>query len=164
VIYLLFLLSLNPGEGSALTLIMVRHSEKWVDPGDDPPLSPRGLARSQALARFLQSLPLDGIITTHYQRTQQTVAPVLAQKNLPATVLAPDAVAQHLQSLRERGGTYLVCGHSNTIPAWLAALGCTGIPIEDGDYSNLFLLILGADSCHLLRFNMHFFGDASDQP
>jgi broad specificity phosphatase PhoE len=164
MIWLLFLLGLNPGEGPVLTLILVRHSEKLAEKGQDPPLSTRGLARSQALASFLKSVPLDGIITTPYQRTQQTAAPILAQKSLPATVLAADAVAQHLLSLKEHGGTYLVCGHSNTIPAWLSALGCASTPLDEGDYSNLFVLTLSADSCQILLFNMQFFGEPSGGP
>ncbi|MHB1314344.1 MAG: histidine phosphatase family protein [Christensenellales bacterium] len=52
----------------------------------DEPLSEKGLADAQRIAAYFKNIPLEKIIVSQYQRTQQTAAPTAADKNLPVCV------------------------------------------------------------------------------
>jgi broad specificity phosphatase PhoE len=110
-------------------VILVRHAEKATQPADDPDLSPAGQARAQALTTTLESSGVDVIITTEFRRTRQTAAPLAAARHLqPLVVQSSDDTAAHARAVaaeiaRHPGHTILVVGHSNTVPAIVAALG-----------------------------------------
>lgn len=140
------------------TIVVVRHAEK-VKPfdGEDPPLTPAGEARAQALAHTLSSVPLDRIYSTPYLRNRGTVAPTAsAQKKEVVVVDAKDTagLAKILKALKDQ--TVLVAGHSNTVPELLGLLGIKDPPaLDDADYDNLFVVTLSKDRpARLLR--LHF--------
>lgn len=136
----------------ATRVVVVRHAEK-ADDGRDPELSAAGRARAEALAHALADLRLHAVFTSQYRRTAQTVAAVCAAQELaPVAVDAAD-VAGLAGRIRgdHAGRTVLVCGHSNTVPALLAALGVKDPPtLGDGDYDRMFVLLLDAGEPHLL--------------
>lgn len=126
------------------TVLLVRHAEK--ETGDDPHLTAAGVERAKALAAVVSGVT--AVYATETCRTAQTVQflaaelgltiqvedfgePGLAMDHcqlaapvspLPTAVAGPEALAAHLLA-EERGGTVVVAGHSNTIPAIVAALG-----------------------------------------
>jgi broad specificity phosphatase PhoE len=106
-------------------VILVRHAERAAEPAGDPALTPAGEQRAQALAQALAGLRVNAIVTTQFRRTRDTAAP-LAQA-LGVQPLVVDARASHVQAVvdavRAQTGVVLVVGHSNTVPAVLAALG-----------------------------------------
>lgn len=128
--------------GAPTIVFAVRHAEKGGASGEkDPPLSAAGAARARTLAQVLADVKLDAIYVSPYRRTQQTAAPVAQAKALTPVVLNPDSVAAHLVE-RQRGKTSLVVGHSNTVPALLAALGAAdSVRIADTEYDHLFILV-----------------------
>lgn len=148
----------SPAEAQS-AVILVRHAEKAAAPANDPPLTPAGLARAQALAEALAETRVDAVISTQYRRTRDTVGPVAAARGLDLQIVAAggDAPA-HVQAVaaavkaRGAGEVVLVVGHSNTVPAIIAALGGPAMPaLCDGEYANLFVLVPSSSGWRLVR-------------
>jgi broad specificity phosphatase PhoE len=126
------------------TVILVRHAEKAAEPSADPPLTPAGVGRAKALAHLLKDAGINAIVSTQFQRTRLTVAPIAADLRLKPEILdarlTPRATADSILA-KHRGQTVLVVGHSNTIPAIVAALGAPQpADICDTGYDNAYLV------------------------
>ncbi len=126
------------------TVILVRHAEKAVVSGDDPPISEAGKKRAAALKHALEKAGVSAIFATQYQRTQQTVEPLAKAVKVAVTQIdaaKTESLVAQIQKLR--GGTVLVAGHSNTIPQIIKALGVNEAPaIADSDYDDLFVVAI----------------------
>ncbi len=120
------------------TFIVVRHAEKVLDDSKDPPLTPAGLARAEALAASLADAPLQAVYATALRRTQQTATPTARAHQLQiVTYDAKEPATQFAAQLKQRHatGTVLVVGHSNTVPDIAAALcACDAAPMDDTEY------------------------------
>jgi len=130
-------------------VVLVRHGEKAAQPAQDPPLSEAGAARARALVQVARDAGVTAIITTQYERTRKTAEPTAIALHVTPEVVEAGPVASHAkavadQVLKHAGGTVLVVGHSNTIPAIVGALGAPQ-PREicDSEYDQLFVVILG---------------------
>lgn len=138
-------------EQGTRTVIVVRHAEK-VDESKDPLLSPTGQARAEALALALANARIDAVITTQLQRTKLTAAPLVKSRGLTPIVVDATADAKvHAKAVaaavlaRPAGEGILVVGHSNTVPAIVAALGGPeGLAICDNEFTTLFVLTIPA--------------------
>ncbi len=147
-----------PLPAQASLVILVRHAEKAIG-GDDPGLTMEGWARAEALVKTLSCVKLDGVITTSYQRTRLTAAPVVkAQKLEPVEVAASRDLTAHaaevasLVNAMPAGSAVLIVGHSNTLAPIIAALGGPTIPeLCDGQYDGLFFLDRGGTAPRLVR-------------
>ena len=138
------------------TIIFVRHAEKAVTGGDDPPLSEAGEQRVVELTRQLLDVDviagIDAVYSTPYQRTQQTAQPIADELDLPIITydaIDPentDATEDFLDGvLREhKGQIVLIVGHSNTVPAMIAGLGGhKDVPeIAENEYDNIYILAI----------------------
>lgn len=130
------------------TVILVRHAEKAAAPREDPVLTEAGAQRSIDLASALASARVTAVFATQFQRTQLTakpsadangLTPIIIRAGVPGVTHA-DAVAAAVKSL-PAGDVVLVVGHSNTIPAIVAALGGPKLPdLCDAQYATLFIL------------------------
>jgi len=133
-------------------VILVRHAEKAAQPANDPPLSPEGEARVRALTDALDGAQLDAIVTTQYQRTRLTAAPLAEARHIAPTIVpagAGGSAVMHARAVadtiraRFAGRTVLVVGHSNTTPKIITALG--GPPMDDlcdNQYDGLYTLVI----------------------
>lgn len=145
---------------AARTIVVVRHAEK-ADASADAALSDAGRARAKALAKALADVPFTAVYATNYTRTTQTVAPLceargLSHKVLPAKEVG--ALAGELGKLPP-GATALVCGHSNTVPELLAALGVKEpVTIGDEEFDRLFVVTLEADGAGVRCLPMRYAG------
>jgi phosphohistidine phosphatase SixA len=145
--------------GGASLVLLVRHAEKATEPADDPPLTGAGVARAQALATALRDARVTSVITTQLRRTRDTAFPLATARGLTPEVVpvATGALPAHVEATvtairRHAGDVVLVVGHSNTIPAIIAALGGPLLPdICDSAYSNLFILQLGGGDPRLVQ-------------
>ena len=126
------------------TVILVRHAEKDSFPASDPALSDAGKRRAQTLARMFAATPITAIYTTPYTRTRDTAAPLAAAANVtPVEVTANDAYPREIvrKVQEQRGGTFVVVGHSNTTRDVLRAFGISDAPhIAESEYDNLFIV------------------------
>ena len=150
------------------TVILVRHAERAAEPRADPLLTPEGQQRALDLAAALASANVSSIITTHLQRTQLTAKPLgdaIGQSPIVVRAGGPghaDSVAAAVMR-RPAGETVLVVGHSNTIPAIIAALGGPKMPdLCDGQYSGLYVMELKAGSAPRLIKAKYGAPDAPD--
>ena len=139
------------------TIFLVRHAEKQE--GDDPALTEAGRARAQSLADMLEAVQVDAIFSTDYQRTQQTAAPLAAQKALDVQSYDPRKLPEFAEQLRSNyaGKTVVVVGHSNSTPTLTGLIDGTAAhaKFDESDYGNIMLVQLpskGAAKTHRLRF------------
>ena len=139
-------------------VIIVRHGEKAESPKENPPLSPAGQSRAQALLATLRDAGLTTIITTDQERTRATAAPLAATLHLQGVIVprTPDPrkdAAAVAEAVRQAGGTVLVVSHQLTIPLIVAALGGpTVTTMCDTEFSNLYVLVPeNSKLLHLVR-------------
>jgi len=130
------------------TVFIVRHAEKGGMPTNNPRLTEAGNDRAKELARVLRSVRLTAVLTSEFERTIGTVRPTAEAKNLPITRHRATDVAGLAQRILTEfaGGTLLVSGHSDTIPALLTELGVdpAEVPkIAHDAYDSLFVLFVG---------------------
>lgn len=130
-------------------VLIVRHAEKAAEPAKDPPLTEAGTARARALLTVARDAGVTAIITTPYLRTRATAEPTASALGITPEVVDAGPLPQHAKAVadaarKHAGGTVLIVGHSNTIPAIVAALGAPQ-PREmcDSEYDGLFVVILG---------------------
>lgn len=127
-----------------LTVIVVRHAEKIVDPNNpDVDLSPAGQARAQEIVRVFAGAGINAVYATQYKRTQQTVKPLADKLGLPVTVVnsknTPDLIGQI--RAQHSGQTVFIAGHNNTVPEIIAALGGPQYPtIPETEYDNVYVV------------------------
>ena len=152
VLSLLVLFAASPlaaQEPGPTTVILVRHAEKAATPADDPPLTKRGEARAKALAIIARDAGVGAIITTQFARTRETAHPAAEALHVTPEVVRAGG-AQHVQEVARAirshaGGVVLVVGHSNTVPAIIAALGAPQPPpICDSSYDDLYIATVPA--------------------
>ncbi len=144
---LLVVLSVRAEAQGPGTVILVRHAEKAAAPAADPMLSEAGLARAAALRDALADAGVGAIIATPTARTRVTAFPLATARGLTVdTTPLPRNIAAHATEVAAavRARTepvVLVVGHSNTIPAILAALGGPRLPdLCEGEYDQLFIV------------------------
>ncbi|MEP6617744.1 MAG: phosphoglycerate mutase family protein [bacterium] len=133
------------------TVIVVRHAEKAAEPAADPPLNAAGKARADALVDLVKDAGITAIVSTQFQRTRQTAAPLAAKLGI-TTEIADARLPQHPRLVADsvlakyRGKTVLVVGHSNTVAAIVAALGAP-LPASvcDAEYDNAFVVTIPAN-------------------
>lgn len=128
-------------------------------PADDPMLTDAGEARARALMTIARDAGVTAVITTQFTRTRETARPAAEALGItPDVARASGSAAQHGQDVARMvqahaGGVVLVVGHSNTIPAIVAALGAPQPPpICDSEYDGLYIVVVPASGpAHLIR-------------
>lgn len=140
----------NASVHAQTVVVVVRHAERAPGSGD-PPISEIGRARATALAELLKSSNVAAIITTQLLRTRQTAEPLAAALRITPTVVnAQPDLARHAAEVagaarRHAGKTVLVVGHSNTVPAIVAALGGPAFPgLCEPEYDAVFTVVIDA--------------------
>jgi len=139
----------QPVSAPPTVVLLVRHAEKAAQPAQNPPLTEAGAARAQALVAVARDAGVTAIITTQYERTRKTAEPTALALRVTPEVVDAGPVAQHAkavadQVLKHAGGTVLVVGHSNTIPAIVGALGAPQPrDLCDSEYDQLFVVVIG---------------------
>ncbi len=145
----------DPTSGPAWTVILVRHAEKTAD-AEDPGLTAAGEARAMTLQLMLRSAELDAVHSTDFRRTKDTVASLVAWKNLQLRFYNARKLDDFALDLRLEGGRHLVVGHSNTTPALVAALGGeAGSDIRDDEYDRMYV-VTGGNGSEVRTLLLHF--------
>jgi broad specificity phosphatase PhoE len=119
------------------TVVLVRHAEILPDGSADPVLAESGIARATTLAEVLKDAGVKAILTTHYKRTIMTGEPLSALVKAPLVPMGikggPAGLDAHVREVVQNvhatytGGTVVIIGHGNTLPALVKAL--SGIDI-----------------------------------
>jgi len=151
--------------GSARHVFLVRHTEREWD-GDDPPLTPAGEARAQALAQTLKDAGVTAIITTQWRRTRDSAKPLAnLLKITPEIVPVHDGKArENIQEVaaavrRHKDETVLVVGHI-TVTGVITALGGPRLPtVCEPVFSQFFFFTPALGEDGLIRL---LYGAAED--
>jgi broad specificity phosphatase PhoE len=143
-------------DDATTTIIIVRHGEKQTDAVDpkDPPLSPAGQARAERLARMLKDADVKAIMVTPFARTRQTAEPLAKQAGMTPVAITADDVREVAARIDEHhaGQTVLVVGHSNTVPAIVAALSGQSVPaIDEAEFDHLYIVTKGKWGARVLH-------------
>ena len=136
----------------AARVFFVRHAEKAKDGTTDPPLTEAGRERAQCLAGILKSANPGRLLSTPFQRTRQTLAPLASAFGREVEILPADDAATWLETLKtlRPGSLTVVAGHSNTLPQLITELGGRVHDLDDHgnlpsyEYDRLFILTLDA--------------------
>ncbi len=126
-------------------ILLVRHAEKAEAPKGDPGLSPQGQQRAQALDAALRETRIDAVLTTPFQRTRETAAPLRVRRLLLEIVVPVEgdhisAMLTRLQDLPDHG-TALVVGHSNTLAPIIRGLGGPELSdLRECEFDRLYVL------------------------
>jgi len=140
------------------TVIVVRHAER-ADTTQQSQLSDAGRARAESLAAALANARIDAIYVTQYPRSLLTAEPLARRLGLtPRVVQAGGATSAHAQAVADRirteaaGRTVLVIGHSNTVPAIVAALGGGDVgAIESAEHDHMFIVLSDESGTRVVR-------------
>jgi 2,3-bisphosphoglycerate-dependent phosphoglycerate mutase len=129
------------------TFILLRHAEKANDGTDDPDLKPEGVDRAERLKELLRYEHIDGIYSTEFKRTRQTVEQLAVEKKLDVQLYEPfkdDQIENILE--KHEGGTVVICGHTNNIP-WTANTLIGSAEFKDYEESEygIFLVVTVLD-------------------
>ena len=142
----MFFVQLGFSQEKLTTIILLRHAEKESDGSKNPELSEAGKSRAAALVTLLSKTKIDAIYSTAFKRTENTVAPLARSKNLTINQYDGGKLSEIDEMLgRWRGGTIVICGHSNTTPAIVNHLigKEEHAAFAEGEYGNLIIVTLG---------------------
>lgn len=136
-------------QGGTTTVYLVRHAEKELVPGDDPGLTEDGERRALDLLHVLEEAGVTAVYATQYRRTQSTVRPLADFLGIDIGIVNAGDSQRLARTIRERhsGEVVVVCGHSNTVPEIVEALGAGRVePIVEADeYDNLYVVRIAQD-------------------
>jgi phosphohistidine phosphatase SixA len=136
------------GTADSTTIVVVRHAEKELNAGTDPPLTSAGEARAALLARMFGDARevghVDAIYVSPALRNRMTAAPLAARLGV-VPIVGPlgDARGLARRVLHEHaGGRILVIGHSDSVPEIVEALsGAKNLPpIGDQEYDTMYIV------------------------
>ena len=123
-------------------IYIVRHAEKNSTKPDADLKTPEGYTRANELKKVLEKVKLNNVFSTNTTRTIHTVEPTAYAKSKPLEIYKNgDSLA--LKLLTQKNKRFLICGHSNTVPQLIKAVGLnSGIEgnIADNDFDNLFII------------------------
>jgi len=147
----LIVVSLAATAAAQQTVFVIRHAERADTAAGaaptmaaDPELSDAGRARAESLAAALKDAKVVAIFATEFKRTQATAAPLAKALGLQVTTISSKEPAKLIEAVKTAGGSVLVVGHSNTVPAIVKDLGVAApITVGDAEYDNLFVVTIG---------------------
>ena len=156
-------------QSPATVVILVRHGEKADEPGVDPALSAAGEARARALTEVLRNVKVAAVLTTPYKRTNATAASLATANGLaPIPVPVNGGVSAYAAAVANMirgqyaGRTVVIVGHSNTIPAVIAALGGPKVnDLCDSEYSTMYTLTLNGSAAAKLAVSHYGASDVA---
>lgn len=126
------------------TYYFIRHSEKDRSDGTNrnPNLNEMGQQRAASWATYFDSIDLDMVYATEYNRTHQTAIPTAESKDLAIMSYDPSVMYNEGFKTATQGKIVLVVGHSNTTPAFVnAVLGeHTYEDIDDNENGMLYIV------------------------
>lgn len=122
--------------------ILIRHAEKESS-GDNPALNAEGQQRANRLVDLLKNIELQQVMSTDYNRTQSTVAPLAKAKSLTVQSYDPSMQNDLFTDISVfKKNNVVVVGHSNTIPGLANFL--IGKPVfkdfEESDYDQIIII------------------------
>ncbi len=121
-------------------IFVVRHAEKISENADE--LSEQGKGRAACLATTLKNANIMTVITSQFNRTQQTATATADEFKVHLKPIKADDNAAIAQAARDaaKSGDVLIVGHSNTVPQIVKAIGNVDVIVGDTQYDQLFII------------------------
>ena len=133
-------------DNTSYTLYLIRHAEKQTDQGRDPELTTAGEYRSQRLATWFQDKDIKDIWSSDYQRTRDTVKPLLIGSGLELRIYDPRDLTTLSNQLSQSKHNAVVVGHSNTTPELARLLcNCEIEGMDESEYDRLMVVSVVED-------------------
>ncbi|GAA4723267.1 histidine phosphatase family protein [Sphingomonas lutea] len=140
---LLLMSALGVPAMAADVVYVMRHLQKAT--GDDPVLTPEGVANANGLAAQLANSRIRAVFATATRRAAQTGEPLARAQGLTVTTYDPRNVPALVAAVNAISGNVLVVGHSNTVPDLVAAFGGTKpAPLTEADYGTIYVVKAGS--------------------
>lgn len=134
-----------------MTVILIRHAERESPTVDA--LSSAGKRRALTLATMVNDAGVTAIFTSEFKRTKETAAPVAESLGLTPREIAVSTSAAKAQIVAS-GGVVLLVGHSDTVPALVAALGGpSDVQIGELEFDRMFIVTLGEGTTSTLALH-----------
>ena len=137
-----------------MIVILIRHAERAAT-GDDPLLTAAGERRAVVLAKMFGDANVSAIFTSTFRRTKNTAAPLARKTGVVPKVIADDG-DQAKARIVAAGPCVVVVGHTNTVPAFIQALGGpSDVVIADSEFDRMFVMSVpaaGAPSLLQMRY------------
>lgn len=126
-------------------IYLVRHAEKdLTDSTNNPPLTAAGEARAQKLVSEFESIQLDQIFSTPFQRNMNTVGPLAKAKNLSVETYQWNNYENLVGKIKQtNSSSILICGHSDILIPMIELFGGKSPVSEIGhnEYDKIFKII-----------------------
>jgi broad specificity phosphatase PhoE len=149
------------GADAQRLVLLVRHAEradggappKRMTGAADPELSAEGRARAERLAAILADAGITKIIVSEFRRTAQTAEPLAKRLGITSErVPSADTQGMTARLAASSDDVVLIVGHSNTVPAIVAALGGPKVTIAETDYGSVFVYVPATRTLSRLRY------------
>jgi broad specificity phosphatase PhoE len=136
------------------TIYLVRHAEKVTTKDvKDPGLTAIGKFRALNIAKQLSEVGITKIFSTKYNRTMQTAQPLADFLDIQIEYYDPRQLTEFADKIKKMQGNFLIVGHSNTTPQLTQLLSSKDVkPIHEGEYDNLYQVIISENQTLLNRF------------
>lgn len=139
-------------QNKTTTIYLIRHAEKAeskkANASENPDLSEMGQMRASHWDDIFAAVRFDAILSTKYNRTQQTATPTALTQKITVTNYDPKELTAVRIKKNYEGKTLLIVGHSNTIPDLVNKLiGQKVYPlIEETVYGNLYIITINGET------------------
>ena len=143
VLLLFFWIQVTLGQNTITQYYFIRHAEK-ADSSKNPNLSEKGLERAQQWKILFSKIDFDGVYSTDFNRTLQTIQPIVADNNRLLKIYNPKMMDVEVFKKETHGKTILIVGHSNTIPNMVNQIIKENkyTDIEENQFGNLYIVTL----------------------
>lgn len=134
--------SANPAPPAITVAFVLRHAET-TGTLNDPSLSNRGRERATRVGMLLRSVGAERVLHSVTARAKETaleITRVIQVGSGSYDLLDPEPVTRRII---ERGGVWIIIGHSNTVPDLVRRLGGDAGTdlLPDGLYDQIFMVV-----------------------
>ena len=143
VLLLFFWIQVTLGQNTITQYYFIRHAEK-ADSSKNPDLSEKGLERAQEWKALFSEINFDAVYSTDFNRTLQTIQPIVAGNNQLLKIYNPKMIDVELFKKETQCKTILIIGHSNTVPNMVNQIIKENkyVDIAENQFGNLYIITL----------------------
>jgi 2,3-bisphosphoglycerate-dependent phosphoglycerate mutase len=145
------------GDSIAKVYYMIRHAEKDTQKLN-PPLNALGTKRAAKLTSIMRQTFLDGVYTTYFNRTFQTIDSITQYKGLSGLIYTNDNMKQTFTDVKKSPtlNKLLIVGHTNTVTPlanFLLGKQYFNKILDEKEYDKFIIIVQKRDSTnHLYEF------------
>ncbi|KZN40979.1 SixA phosphatase family protein [Pseudoalteromonas luteoviolacea] len=119
-------------------IVLLRHAEKQK--GVNPSLTPQGIERAKRFADMMLPLEPSKLYSTNYNRTKATLAPLADMIDTHISIYDAGNLDGFARELKQKSGTVIVAGHSNTTPVLVKLLTGRDVSISEDEFDKVFII------------------------